>query len=346
MLDWPTAQRNINRAVEFVQNKQVRLRPHFKNHKRVPLAHKQLAAGGCVGMTAATVVEAMSLVDGGIDYVLIANQIVGSTAISRLAELAARANIRVAIDNLENAQAIAQSARSRGIEIGVLIEVDIGMGRCGVAPGKAAVELAGQISSLAGIWLDGLQAYEGHATAIFDPVERESVATASIEKALYTKRQLEAAGHACPILSCASTGTYRSTGSLEGVTELQVGSYVTMDWCYKEKVGDHFDIALTVLARVVSVRQDHLVLNAGCKAIGHEFGPPKLRDYAEAKIPDFASEEHAVVHFPGHKLHIGDLVHVVPSHCCMTCALHRDMVVYEGERILEIWQADIGYGAP
>ncbi len=346
MLDWPTAQRNINRAAQFVQDKQVRLRPHFKNHKRVPLARKQLAVGGCVGMTAATVVEAISLVDGGIKDVLIANQIVGAADISRFAELAVRANVRVAIDDFENVRAIARAARNRGIEIGVLIEVDIGMGRCGVAPGNAAVELAGQISSLAGIRLDGLQAYEGHATGILDPDERETVATASIEKAIYTKRQLEAAEHECRILSCGSTGTYRSTGSLEGVTELQVGSYVTMDWCYKEKVRDQFDIALTVLARVVSVRQDHFVINAGCKAIGHEFGPPRLRDYAEAEIPGFASEEHTVVHFPGHKLHIGDLVHVVPSHCCMTCALHRDMVVYEGERILEIWQANIGYGLP
>ncbi len=344
VLDWATAQRNIKGAAEFVQDKEVRLRPHFKNHKRVSLAREQLSAGGCVGMTTATLVEAEALVKGGIDDVLIANQIVGATNIIRLLELAKRSKLRVAVDNIANAEMIAKAAQGQGIEIGVLIEVDVGMGRCGVAPGDATVELAEKISPLSGIRLDGLQAYEGHAVGIVDPIERESVATASIEKATRSRRQLEAEGFECGIVSSAGTGTFRTTGLLEGVTELQVGSYVTMDWSYKERVGDQFDIALTILASVISVREDHFVVNAGCKAIGHEMGPPRLRDFASAEIPRFGAEEHTVVHLPAHNLKVGDVVHVIPSHCCMTCALHRDMVVYEGERIRDIWQADVGYG--
>jgi D-serine deaminase-like pyridoxal phosphate-dependent protein len=343
VLDWPTAQRNIERAAAFVEDKQVRLRPHFKNHKRVALAHKQLAAGGCVGMTAATIFEAIALVDGGIDDVLIANQIVNATSINRLIELAERANVRVAIDNLENAKAIAEAAKSRGIEVGVLIEVDIGMSRCGLAPGVAVLGLVEKIAPLDGIRFDGLQAYEGHAVGILDTEERESVAIASMEKAIDTKRQIEAAGHECRIISGAGTGSFRATGTLDDVSELQIGSYVTMDWSYKERVGDQFDVALTVLAHVISVNGDNLVLNAGVKSIGHEMGAPKLRDYPQAEIPSFGSEEHTSVHFPGHKLKIGDLVHVMPSHCCMTCSLHRDMFVYEGENITDTWPAAIGY---
>ena len=343
VLDWPTAQSNIERAAAFVENKQVRLRPHFKNHKRVALAHKQLAAGGCVGMTAATLFEAIALVDGGIEDVLIANQIVSATSISRLIDLAERANVRVAIDNFDNAQAIAEAAKNHGTEIGVLIEVDIGMGRCGVAPGESAVALAEQIASLEGIRFDGLQAYEGHAVGILDTGERESVALSSMGKAIDTKRQLEAAGHECRIISGAGTGSFRATGTLEDVSELQIGSYVTMDWSYKERVGDQFDIALSVLANVISVTGDNLVLNAGVKSIGHEMGPPKLRDYPQAEIPSFGSEEHATIHFPGHSLKMGDFVHVIPSHCCMTCSLHRDMFVYEGDRITDTWPAAIGY---
>ena len=343
VIDWPTAQRNIERAAAFVEDKQVRLRPHFKNHKRVALAHKQLAGGGCVGMTAATIFEAIALVDGGIDDVLIANQIVNATSINRLIELAKRANVRVAIDNLENAKAIAEAAKSHGIEVGVLIEVDIGMSRCGLAPGEAVVGLAEKIAPLEGIRFDGLQAYEGHAVGILDTEERESVAIASMGKAIDTKRQLEAAGHECRIISGAGTGSFRATGTLEGVSELQIGSYVTMDWSYKERVGDQFDVALTVLAHVISVNGDNLVLNAGVKSIGHEMGPPKLRDYPQAEIPSFGSEEHTSVHFPGHNLKVGDFVHIIPSHCCMTCSLHRDMFVYEGENITHTWPAAIGY---
>ncbi len=343
VLDWPTANRNIERAAAFVENKQVRLRPHFKNHKRVALAHKQLAAGGCVGLTAATIFEAIALVDGGIDDVLIANQIVSATSIEHLVKLAERAKICVAIDNADNAKAIAEAAKNHGTIVGVLIEVDIGMGRCGVAPGKAAVTLAEQIASFEGIRFDGLQAYEGHAVGILDTSERESVAISSMEKAIDTKRQLEAAGHACRIISGAGTGSFRATGTLEDVSELQIGSYVTMDWSYKERVDDQFDVALTVLANVISVNGDNLVLNAGVKSIGHEMGPPKLRDYPEAEIPSFGSEEHTSVRFPGHKLKIGDFVHIIPSHCCMTCSLHRDMFVYEGENITHTWPAAIGY---
>jgi len=343
VLDWPTANRNIERAAAFVENKQVRLRPHFKNHKRVALAHKQLAAGGCVGMTAATIFEAIALVDGGIEDVLIANQVVSATSIERLVELVGRAKLRVAIDNIDNAKAIGQAAQSRGTVVGVLIEVDIGMGRCGVAPGEASLALAEQIASIQGIRFDGLQAYEGHAVGIPDTNERELVAISSMEKAVDTKRQLESAGHACRIISGAGTGSFRATGTLEDVSELQIGSYVTMDWSYKERVGDQFDIALTVLANVISVSGDNLVLNAGVKSIGHEMGQPILRDYPQAKIPSFGSEEHTSVYFPGHKLKVGDFVHIIPSHCCMTCSLHRDMFVYEGEYIIHTWPAAIGY---
>ena len=343
VLDWPTANRNIEHAAAFVENKQVRLRPHFKNHKRVALAHKQLAAGGCVGMTAATIFEAIALIHGGIEDVLIANQVVSATSIEQMVKLAKRAKLCVAIDNADNARAIAEAAKNRGTVIGVLIEVDIGMSRCGVAPGKAAVTLADQISSIEGIRFDGLQAYEGHAVGILDTSERESVAISSMGKAIDTKRQLEAAGHECRIISGAGTGSFRATGTLEDVSELQIGSYVTMDWSYKERVGDQFDVALTVLANVISLSGDTLVLNAGVKSIGHEMGPPILRDYPQAEIPSFGSEEHTSVHFPGHKLKVGDFVHIIPSHCCMTCSLHRDMFVYEGENITHSWPAAIGY---
>ena len=240
---------------------------------------------------------------------------------------------------------IAKAAQGQGIEIGVLIEVDVGMGRCGVAPGDATVELAEKISPLSGIRLDGLQAYEGHAVGIVDPIRKGISCYGVYRKGDPIATAARGGGDSNVESSPALVpALFVTTGLLEGVTELQVGSYVTMDWSYKERVGDQFDIALTILASVISVREDHFVVNAGCKAIGHEMGPPRLRDFASAEIPRFGAEEHTVVHLPAHNLKVGDVVHVIPSHCCMTCALHRDMVVYEGERIRDIWQADVGYG--
>ena len=135
VLDWPTAERNIQRAAEFVQDKPVQLRPHFKNHKCVPLAKQQLVAGGCVGMTTATVEEASVLVESGVEDVLIANQVVGKAKIGRLVRLVEKATVRAVVDDASNAQQIAKAAVDAGTEVGILVEVDIGNYRCGVPPG-------------------------------------------------------------------------------------------------------------------------------------------------------------------------------------------------------------------
>lgn len=342
LLDWAAAQRNIRRAAEFVAERTVRLRPHFKNHKCVPLAKAQLAAGGAVGMTAATVGEAEALVSGGISDVLIANQVVGPRNVDRFIDLATRAGVRACVDSVANAQPIAEAAAKRGIEAGVLIEVDSGMGRCGVAPGAPAVALAERLAEMPGLRLAGLQSYEGNAIAVVDRREREAVAIESISRAIETRRALEAAGHPCQVLSVGGTGTYHVVGQLEGVDELQIGSYVTMDWTYHEKVEGAFEIALTVLATAISTDADRVRLDVGCKGVGHEFGPPKILDHPELDIPRFLSEEHTMIHAPGHNVRVGDRLRVIPSHCCTTCNLHRQLVLHDEDRMLDVWPITAG----
>ena len=336
LLDLSTAERNIQQAADYVQDKPVRLRPHFKNHKCVPLAKRQLAAGGCVGMTTATVEEAAVLVGAGVDDILIANQIVGAAKINRLIQLANQATVRAVVDSADNADPIAEAARNSGAEFGALVEIDIGSNRCGVAPGASTVDMVHYLLDCQGIRFDGLHAYHGHAVNKFDATEREQLARDSMQLAIDTRRQIESAGIACPILSGAGASTYRVVAEMDGVDELQIGTYVTMDWSYKQRAPE-FDLALTVLASVIGTRPDQLVLDVGVKGVAHEYGPPQILDHPEFEVVRFLAEEHTVVSAPHHQLQVGDRLHVVPSHACMTCNLHRQMVVREGETIRDVW---------
>lgn len=345
VLDGTITQRNLDQAASFVEGRSVRLRPHFKNHKCVPLARAQRAAGGYCGMTAATVNEAAALVDGGIDDVLIANQVVGEAKVERLLDLAARATVRVAVDAVENAAPIGMAATARGIEVGVLIEIDVGSHRSGVQPGQPVLDLAQALMPISGIRFDGIQAYHGYVVGMSLSPERDAEARRSMEPAIASRRLIESAGFACPILSGAGTATYRVVGEMEGIDELQIGSYATLDWSYKERVGDEFDVALFVLASVISTRTDAFVLDAGVKAVAHDFGPPRITEPPGCDIPSFQAEEHAVVNAPGHPLKVGDQVKITSSHCCATCNLHEQMFVCEGERIVDVWPISArGYG--
>ena len=337
LLDWPTSQRNIERAATFVRGRPVRLRPHFKNHKCVPLALAQLAAGGCCGMTTATVDEAAALVDAGVDDILIANQVVGTEKVRRLVGLAGQTTVRAAVDSLANATSIGQAATALGTEVGLLVEVDVGSHRCGLPAGVTTIDFVQELAKLQGVRFDGLLAYHGHIVSMPSSSDRDTVARQSMVPAIETRRALESQSIACRILSGAGTATYRVVGEMNGVDELQIGSYATMDWSYKERVGDEFDIALSVLATVISTRTDALVLDAGVKAIAHEFGPPRIAEQPSFNVPKFSAEEHTVVQAPGHQLKVGNRVKIIPSHGCATCNLHQQIILHDGDDIIDVW---------
>ena len=146
LLDRAASDRNLAKMAAFFRDRPAKLRPHFKNHKCATLAKRQLAAGSAIGITCAKLGEAEILVEHGIDNVLIANQVVGEAKVARLARLATRAHVGVAVDHIDQAAAISRAASAVGSTVHLLIEVDIGMGRCGVAPGAAALDLARRLA--------------------------------------------------------------------------------------------------------------------------------------------------------------------------------------------------------
>lgn len=335
LLDRAASDRNLGKMADFFGGKECQLRPHFKNHKCVTLARRQLAAGSAVGMTCAKLGEAEVLADGGVSDVLIANQVVGPHKMKRLVEVARRINLKVAVDDLVQAEPISRAAAAAGVTVGVLVEVDIGTGRCGAAPGEPVLKLAQAVASLEGLRFDGLQAYEGHAVYVNDPAERTKLVQQAFEKALETRRLLERHGLDVRTISGGSSSTYQITGSIDGVTEVQAGSYATMDWRYAEMLPG-FEVALSVLARVISKRPGVAVLDVGLKGAGSEFGTPRIKDHPVVEIPSFVSEEHCIVrNAPNWK--IGQTVQLLPSHACTTCNLHRQMFVHEAGRVVDVW---------
>ena len=335
VLDAAAVERNLRRMADFFRDKRCRLRPHFKSHKCTTLARKQLAAGSAAGITCAKLGEAEVLAAAGIQDLLIANQVVGPRKVARLVELAKKAEVKVAVDHVDQIDALSRAAATAGVSVGVLVEVDIGMGRCGVPAGEPAWELAREAFRRPGLRFEGIQAYEGHAVFIDDFPERAAKTRQAMEPAIATRRMIESRGIPVRIFSSGSTSTYRITGLIDGVDEIQAGSYPTMDWRYAQ-VAPEFEVALSVLVRVISKRPGAAVLDVGVKGAGAEFGPPQIRDWPEVEIPRFLSEEHCVVHrapdWP-----IGQPLRLVPSHGCTTCNLYREMYVCRDGVVEDVW---------
>lgn len=335
LLDRAASDRNLAKMAAFFQKRRAKLRPHFKNHKCVTLAKRQIAAGA-VGMTCAKLGEAEVLVDHGFTDILIANQLVGSTKMARLARLGTRSRIGVAIDNPLQAIEISKAATAVGAVIQLLVEVDIGMGRCGVAPGKPAFELAKRVAELPGVSFAGLQAFEGHLVNVLDRAERTERARAAMQLAVETRHMIESAGITVGYVSGGSSATYDSTGIMEGVDEIQAGTYATMDRQYHRLVPE-FEIALSVLVSVISrPGSGSAVLDLGVKGAGGEFGVPAIRDFPNVEIPFFLSEEHTVVR-NAPDWDVGQMLHLIPSHACTTCNLYREMIVHENGFVVDVW---------
>jgi D-serine deaminase-like pyridoxal phosphate-dependent protein len=252
-----------------------------------------------------------------------------------LVRLAEKIDLRVAADHPDQATAISEAARAAGATVGILIEVDIGMGRCGVPPGEPALELARLVRSLPGVRFDGIQAYEGHLVYLTDLRERADRTREAMKLATDTRAIIQQHGIPVAVLSGGSSATYKITGEIEGVDEIQAGSYATMDWRYAQMVPE-FEVALSVLTRVISKRPGMAVLDVGLKGAGAEFGSPRIKDHPGVEIRSFVSEEHCVVHHAP-DWSIGEVLHLLPSHCCTTCNLHRQMYVHEEGRVEDVW---------
>lgn len=338
LVDLDALEFNIRTMADFFAGKSVALRPHIKTHKCLQIAQKQIAAGA-IGVTCAKVSEAAAMARSGVTDILIANQVIGATKLERLTDLARQCNVIVAVDQPDNVRDLSAACRAKSVNLRVLIEVEIGMGRCGAMPGEPVLELARQIADAPNLEFAGLQAYEGHLVLIADPDERVHKVREAFAPLQTTGEMLTRAGLAPRIVSGGATGTYDITSECPPLTEIQAGSYVFMDCTYLQ-VRPEFKPALSVLSTVLSRSTPRgLVTDAGLKAMTKDFGFPQLVDVAGATMR-YLSEEHAVLDLANPDLvHLrpGDKVRFIPNHCCTTTNLHNQLYVVQRGVLVDIW---------
>jgi 3-hydroxy-D-aspartate aldolase len=334
LIDLDVVDANLERMFAAFRDTDVHVRVHFKSLKCAGLA-RYIARAGAQGFLCAKLNEAEVLADAGLTDILIANQIVGPRKAARLADLARRASVRVCVDNAENVTELSRAMTSAGAELGVLVEVDIGMGRCGVDPGEPALALARLVHSSPGLRFDGLQGYDGHLQLMPDAVERRGKCLQALEKLVGTRRMIEKAGLPVRVVTGAGTGTWEFVGRYEGVTEIQPGSFVLMDVAY-HAVRPEFGCALSILATVISSRKGRYVLDAGSKAVSKDFGMPAIKNHAAERVTKL-SEEHTTVETTNGAVHIGERREIFPAHCCATMNLHRQCIAVRRGAVESIW---------
>ncbi len=338
VLDLRVLEANIALMAGFMAGATAALRPHSKTHKCVEIVRRQIAAGA-VGITCAKLGEAEALAEAA-DDILIANQIVGPVKIERLIRLRRRTDVMVAVDAEENIRQLSQAAVAGGVDLRLLVEVDVGMGRCGVRNMEDALKLAQQIDAAKGLTFSGLQGYEGHAVMIPDFEERKAAAGKAMKLLTQVRSFIENHGLPVAIVSGGGTGTYNFTGNYPGVDEVQAGSYATMDARYAGIVPE-FRPALTLLSTVISrPERERVITDAGMKSVTPEFGMPPVAHPEGLEVAKL-SEEHGILDGPGAAfLKPGDKVEIIPAHGCTTINLHERYFVVDGDKVVDLWPID------
>jgi D-threonine aldolase len=303
------------------------LRPHVKAHKCTALAACQRALGH-TAFTCATPREAVGLAAAGLgDDILVANEVVDPRRLGALAALGDDAHVTVAVDS----EATIDAAALAGVR-SCLIDVDVGLPRCGCDPSDA-----GRLADLArrrGLEVRGVMGYEGHLMVLDDRQRQRAEVAAAMER--LRSAHADVGGD---VVSAGGTGTYDLHGST-GVTEIQAGSYALMD-TYYATVGLPFQQALFVVGTVISVRPTHAAADVGLKSLGMDHGNPTI----EGATVWFCSDEHVTFARDAGSPGVGDRVRVVPAHVDPTMAMHEAAWLVRGESVVERWPIDLrGWG--
>jgi len=344
VVDLDAFEHNLRHMADFARASGIRLRPHAKTHKCPDVARLQIAAGA-VGQCCQKVGEAEALVRGGIRDVLVSNEVIGESKLARLAALAHEARIGLCFDAEAPVAAASRAAMAAGVTLEGMVEIDVGMQRCGVATPAAAVTLATRIAQSPGLVFRGLQAYHGTAQHLPSVAERQAAIARAADIVRETVAALQAAGLGCDIVSGAGTGTFRMESASGVWNELQAGSYLFMDTDYARIGSDHgarydeFRHSLFVLATVMSVpTATRAVVDAGLKSYSGEKGVPWVHGHPGLAVTGM-SDEHGKIEVTAGAAppRLGDRLWLIPGHCDPTINLHDAYVGVRNGRVECVW---------
>ena len=338
LVDLELLDRNVERIARVVIDEAgIGWRPHTKALKTPALAHR-LIARGALGVTCAKLAEAEVMAAGGVKDILVANQVVGPAKARRLAHLRRSADVAVAVDSEIGVRQIGAAAAAAGTEVRVVVEVNVGMDRAGVAPGEAAVRLARVAAGTPGVRLAGLMAWEGHTL----DVEPADAKRRAIENAVGlltdSADRCRAAGLPIDIVSCGGTGSYRITARQPGVTEIQAGGGVLGDAMYRQRFGVDHECALRIAATVTSrPTPERVVCDAGRKTMSVDSATPEVQRLAVTGAR--FSAEHGVLTLaePSDTPGVGDRLEFIAGYSDTTVVLHDAIYATRNGVVEAVW---------
>ncbi|MDQ6701333.1 MAG: alanine racemase [Acidobacteriota bacterium] len=344
LVDLDIMERNLRRVAGYAAEHNLRLRPHTKTHKYPEIARRQLSLGAA-GLTVAKVGEAEVMLDSGTSDLLVAYPVIGSSKLERLMKVARHTKVTVALDSAAAAQQLSVAAKAAGVEAGVLVEVDAGLGRVGVTPDEA-LDLARAVLKMPGLRFRGIAFYPGH---IKDP---EGSDAAELPKlSALTERMLadfEAAGLKAEIVSGGSTPALFHSHRIAGLNEIRPGTYVFNDLNTVRSGGCTLDdCAAAILVAVISKpREGSLFIDGGSKTFSSDRSSAAGREtfgrIVEAPGCEFyrMNEEHGFVdtHADGRQFSIGDKLRIIPNHVCVAVNLHETVYGIRGEKVEKTWK--------
>jgi D-serine deaminase-like pyridoxal phosphate-dependent protein len=325
LVDLDVLDSNIARMAGLFREHGVGWRPHTKAIKIPAIAYKLLAAGAH-GVTVAKLSEAEIMAAAGITDILITGPVVGARKAARLANLSKQARPIGVVDCVEHVDMLDTAAQEYGAEVRVVVEVDLGMHRCGTQPGEPTVALAKEIHGRKGLKFEGLMAWEGHALRLKGD-EKRSTVEAAVTTLLDTARQCRDADLPVNIISCGGTGTYPLSAAVHGITEIEAGGGIYGDLVYRDNFGIDHPMAMTVMATVIS-RPDpkRIVTDSGFKSLSTQNAMPQpkgIKNVAGVRM----SAEHGTMDLeePNARVKVGDKVEWHVGYTDATVVLHETM---------------------
>jgi D-serine deaminase-like pyridoxal phosphate-dependent protein len=348
VVDLDAMQRNLGRMAEFARKRGIRWRPHAKMHKSSAIARLQLQAGA-VGVCVQKTGEAEAMAAGGVHDIYISNEVVAPAKLARVADLAhqlaaERGQLAIAVDSAEGVRRLANAMNDRrrggqGAVIDVFVEIDVGQGRCGVRPGRMAVDLAHEVRKHPALRFAGLQAYQGKAQHLRTPQERRDAIATAVQDVLFTRKLMEQEGLKVGLVTGAGTGSLVCEAVSGAYGEVQAGSFLFMDADYAANERDPaqpaFEHALFVKSQVMSSGVLHAVCDAGHKSHAIDSGLPKVLALEPTGDLDYLNggDEHGILKpANGNQRvpHLDETIWLIPGHCDPTVNLHNHMIGVTG----------------
>jgi D-serine deaminase-like pyridoxal phosphate-dependent protein len=346
LIDLDRMENNLRRAADYASQHNLNLRPHTKTHKN-PIVGKMQLDLGAIGLTVAKVGEAEVMLKAAMPELLVAYPIVGESKLKRLMEVARHTRVTVGLDDIIVAQGLSDAAKAANLEIGVLVEADLGMNRVGVQPGDDLVNLARAVSQLPNLRFDGIEFYYGHVNKLLPDWEEKLAGLAAQVKQI--REDFDRAGFGLKIISGGSTPMLFHSHQIEGLSEIRPGTYVFND-VMQVGMGSATwnDCAATIMTTVISTaRPGFAVIDGGSKTFTSDPArgdDPSFGRVTEAPESRFykMNEEHGYLEIRDAPapLRIGDRLRIIPNHVCVAVNMHEYVYGIRGETVEHVWKVE------